>query len=246
MQAGSIFTDPRRSRRNRAGRRVRAAIGLATLLAVPAMAAYRVGRSQAEIEQARLAGEAAEQHERNRLLTLRLAEVEQQAEAAVARNALLTRELRRVEPSPDLRRLADLAAERLAAGVPASRLEFVLANAAVEAACDRSVEARRLTVRTARATLPAGAATFFGDRVIVTAEGAALGERDAAPPTTYDPAQPVTVRFLEIGGEAATVAGPLPLGRILVVQGEELRFAARALPGDPAQIEVTAQRCRLP
>jgi hypothetical protein len=57
----------------------------------------------------------------------------------------------------------------------------------------------------------------------------------------------VSLRFLEIGGEVATVSGPLPLAQSLTLEGQELRFAARAggRRGSP-ELEVSAQRCALP
>ena len=41
-------------------------------------------------------------------------------------------------------------------------------------------------------------------------------------------------------------AGPLPLAHALAVEGQELRFAVRASERNPAELEVSAQRCHLP
>jgi hypothetical protein len=227
-------------------RRILAIATMAGLLAIAVAGAYRVGRSQARIEVERLTADLVEQREQQRVTMLRLAEVQQQAEAAVARNAQLVGEQQRREPGPDLQRLIGLAAERLRAGVPAARLEFLLAHAAVEPVCERSLESHPLVVRTPTGTGSGGSATFFGDRVIVTGEGVSMRPANGSAATGFDPNQPVTLRFLEIGGASAVASGMLPLGRTLVIEGEEFRFAARVGRGDPPIVEVTAQRCRLP
>jgi hypothetical protein len=215
-------------------------------LTVVVLGAYRVGRSQAEIEIARLTADVAAQRELQRLTTLRLAEVEQQAEAAVARHARLVKEQQSREPSVEVRRLTRLAAERLRAGVPLARLEFVLAETTIEAVCAREVESRRLAVHTAASARPIAATTFFDNRVIVTGEGSAFQAADGMQGPAFDPAQPVTLRFLEIGGETASATGSLPIAQALVVEGEELRFAARLSEREPGLIEISAQRCQLP
>jgi hypothetical protein len=175
-----------------------------------------------------------------------MAEVEQQAEAAVARHAQLLQLQRSRAPSPELSRLMSLAAERLRAGVPASRLEFVIAQATIEPVCEREIESRRVVVHTPGSTGAIASASFFGNRVIVTGEGTAVRSADGTPSQAFDTAQPVTLRFLEIGGEVATAAGTLPLAHALAVEGTELRFAVRANERSRGEIEVSAQRCQLP
>lgn len=238
--------------RTRRARRRRSAWGLllwtasAVLLVTSTLAGYRIGRSQAEVEIVRLAADLAAQQELYRLTVVRMAEIEQKAEAAVARHAQLVRLQRTQLPSPDVRRLVELVAERLRAGVPPARLEFVVAQTTVEQVCDRDVESRRVVVHTPSSTGPIASATFFGNRVIVTSEGVADRSADGAAGRGFDTAQPVTLRLLEIGGEMATFSGPLPLARALAVEGQELRIAVRASERHPAEIEISAQRCRLP
>ena len=82
--------------------------------------------------------------------------------------------------------------------------------------------------------------------MIVTGEGTAVRAADGTPGQAFDTAQPVTLRFLEIGGEVATTSGALPLAHALAVEGNELRFAIRANERSKGEIEVSAQRCQLP
>jgi hypothetical protein len=79
--------------------------------------------------------------------------------------------------------------------------------------------------------------------VIVTGEGSAFQAADGVQGSAFDPAQPVTLRFLEIGGETASATESLPIAQALVVEGEELRGAARLSEREPGLIEISAQRC---
>jgi hypothetical protein len=246
MLGTSTIPHTRRVRRRRTTWRMVVWSGLVTLLVTVTLASYRIGHSQGEVEIVLLTGDLAAQQELHRLTVLRLAEVEQQAEAAVARHAQLLRLQRSQAPSPELRRLAEVAAERLRAGVPVARLEFVLAQATVEPVCEREIESRRVLVHTPSSTGAIASATFFDNRVIVTGEGVAARTTDGSPSRAFDEAQPVTLRFLEIGGEVATVSGSLPLAHALALEGQELRFAVRTGERNPAELEVSAQRCQLP
>jgi hypothetical protein len=246
MLAGSTMPHSRRARRRRVGWGLLFWTAAASLLTTATLASYRIGRSQGEVEIARLTADLAAQREHNRQTIQRLAEVEQQAEAAVARHAQLVRTQRDQAPSPELRRLTDLTAERLRAGVPAARLEFVLAQASVEPVCEREIETRRVVVHTPASTGAIASAAFFENRVIVTSEGVGVRTADGALGQTFDPFQPVTLRFLEIGGEVATASGSLPLAHALAVEDQELRFSIRASERNSAELEISAQRCRLP
>ena len=246
MLGPSTIPLTRRARRRRIAWELLFWTASAALFVTATLASYRIGRSQGEIELTRLTGDLADQQELHRLTISRLAEVEQQAEAAVARHAQLLQLQRNQEPSLELRRLQELAAERLHAGVPAARLEFVIAQATVEPVCEREIESRRIVVHTPSNTGAIVSATFFDNRVIVTSEGIAARSADGTPSKAFDTAQPVTLRFLEIGGEVATTSGPLPLAHALAVEGEELRFAVRASERNQAELEVSAQRCHLP
>src|SRR5687768_9154276 len=121
MQKISSVPRTRRARRRQAAGGTLLWVGLGTLAAVAALASYRVGLSQGTVEIARLKADLVAQHELNRLAGERAAAAEQQAEAAIARHAQLLVRQRSEAPGPELRRLSELAAERLRAGVPASR-----------------------------------------------------------------------------------------------------------------------------
>ncbi len=244
MQPLSTFAGTRRERRRRRRNRALAAALLLGALAGVGAAAYRVGVAQGRTESERLSRDVHALRERNRALHERAARTDQQAEAAIARAARLQQDFEARLPQGELRRLGDLVTERLAAGVPADRLAFLLREARPEQRCGKDVEARSLAVHTPATAAPLAAVEFAGGKILASAEGAARGA-EGAPQAAFDPAQPVTVRFLKIDGEVVTATGALPLARALVLGAEEFRFAARA--GDePGELRLTAQRCAWP
>jgi hypothetical protein len=80
----------------------------------------------------------------------------------------------------------------------------------------------------------------------VTARGAALATADGQPETVFDPARPVELRFVKIGGEVETAGGLLPLGHAFVMGDRELRFIARLADRQSGSIEVSLQICAYP
>jgi hypothetical protein len=158
MHTVSTFPRTRRARRRQMAWGVLLWAAGAALFVLTVLASWRVGRSQVEIEILRLQADLAAQHELNRLLSVRAAAAEQQAEAAIARHAQLLQRQRSQAPSPELRHLTELAEEKLRAGVPVSRLEFVLGQAEIEPICDREIEIHRMTVQTASGPSPVASA----------------------------------------------------------------------------------------
>ena len=245
MQLLSTFGETRRSRRRQASWRLLRWCALAAALAIAVGAGYRIGVSQGRTETARLEQDLADARELQRLAGERLARAEQQAESAIARHAQLQRRFADEVPSGEPRRLLELATAQLRAGVPATRLEFLLREAAVERRCDRAVETQRLVVHTPAAVSPMATVAFAGGRVTVSAEGAKAPVAAEGAEPGFDPEQPVTLRFLDLDGDVGSAVGRLPLAHALVQGSEEFRFAAR--PGvRPGEIEVSSQRCPLP
>lgn len=247
MQLLSTFEGTRRSRRRRSFWRGLAWLGVLTAILGAAGVGYRIGVSQGRTEAGRLERDVGMLHERNRLLTERMARAEQQAEAVITREAQLQRRLEEELPRGELRQLLDLATERLRSGVPVERLAFLLREATLVRRCSREVETRRLVVHTPVATSPVGAVAFAEGRVMVSAEGASAPTTEAVTDAEpgFDPERPVTLRFLDIEGDVGSVTGRLPLTHALAQGQEEFLFAIR-VSDRPGQIEVTSQRCNLP
>lgn len=254
MRSPTTFGETRRGRRRgqtRWGAVRLAAAGL--LVAAAALAGYHVARSQARVEGARLAADLAGLQELNRLLGERTADAEQRAEAAVARSARLRQSFEASLPRADIRALVDLLETRLRAGVPPERLAFVLREARQERRCAPGIDARRLPVHTSTSTVPPSVVAFAKDRITVSAEGSPVRRPpDAGPaaapfPTPgFDPAQPVSLRFLKIGRDVTRAEGLLPLSHAVVLGDQEFLFTVRPADKAPGQVEVVAQACAYP
>jgi hypothetical protein len=246
MELLSTFAGTRRSRRRQAAWSMVRWSLLAVCLLGGAVASYRVGVSQSRTEISRLSGDIDRLQELNRLMSERAARAEQQAEAAITRYAQLQRVYRSEVPSGELRELLDLAAERLKSGVPAARLRFLLRAATAERRCDRETETKRVPIHTPVNTGPVGTVGVANDRITVSGEGMAARNADGAPEAWFDPAQPVTLRFLKIDGDVSTIEGKLPLTHALVLQQAEYLFSIKASEKQPGQIDIITQRCAYP
>jgi hypothetical protein len=220
--------------------------GLLGLLLLAATSAYQLAASRYAEEAQRLRGDLAAAREANRRLTERTAAAEQRGAMSVARAAQIERALQAREPKGAAAELLRLVESRLAEGVPAERLAFVVAQAAPERRCEDRTETRRVQPRTPLDTSSVANATFAESKVTVTARGAtaptASGQADAA----FDPARPVELRFVKIGGEVETASGVLPLGHAFVMGDRELRFIARLADRQSGSIEVSLQICAYP
>ena len=171
---------PRPSRVTRRARRRRIAWGLlfwtasAALFVTATLASYRIGRSQGEIELARLTGDLADQQ--------RAAPADDAR--AWPRSSSRPRPRWRAMPSFSSSSAARSRASSCAAWrswppsacVPACRRRGWSSSSPrrrCEPVCEREIESRRIVVHTPSSTGAIASATFFDNRVIVTSEGIA-------------------------------------------------------------------------
>jgi hypothetical protein len=234
------------------GRRRRRALGWVLLLSgatlallfLVATSAYQLAASRFGTEAGRLRRDMAALLEQNRLLSERVAVAEQRGAMAVARAAQIERDRQAGLPQGDAARLLRAVEGRLAEGVPAQRLAFVLANAAPQPPCEEKIETRRIQPRTPASTSAAVTATFAENKV--TASAHAASARTGQAESGFDPVQPVELRFTTIGGSIETARGVLPLGHAFVLGQKELRFIAKAADRAPGAIELSLQTCAYP
>ena len=143
-------------------------------------------------------------------------------------------------PTNDIKEIIAAVRAKLAAGLDAKRLTFVIEQAAPPRHCAAAVT-KRFVVRTGKAE---GNTTWvrFSDLVTVSAQGAAQGTAPAGgADRPYDPAKPVVVTFTVPGATASQVQGTLPLQHAMVAKGGEFHFTLA--PGARGFIEVTGERC---
>ena len=148
-------------------------------------------------------------------------------------------------PTGEAKLLLEQVQKRLADGVTADRLGFMIDAATDTPACDGAPVTKRFIVRTPL-TRGANDVAGFADRAItVSASGASTINQSGAPEAWYDPSQPVAIEFTLLGGKTLSVDGVLPLHKSVVHNGSEYRFVAVA--GERRGfLEVTADRCAFP
>jgi hypothetical protein len=246
MELLSTFAGTRRSRRRQTFRSFVLWGALALLAIGGCVGSYRVGVAKSRAEVRRLERDLAAMHELNRQMSERIARAEQQAEGAITRFAQLQRTYQSEVPRGEPRELLELIDRRLQQGVPAARLRFLLEHASAERRCDKEVETKRLVVHTPTNTAAVSTVGFADNKITVSGEGSTARTAEGQPEPFFDPAQPVTLRFLEIDGDVGTIEGTLPLAHSLVTGGSEYLFAIKPSDKLPGQIDVTVQRCAFP
>lgn len=190
-------------------------------------------------EATRLADLLSKQRDRNKKL-------QKEAEVARAGEAQWRQRYEKDVPTGNTKQLMARIQTQLANKVPAERIDFMIGAAGIKDSCDGRPITKRFLVRT---PLFAGAndAVNFAERTItVSAGGLAAADSLGNPEEWFDPAQEVTVWFVELGGKRTSkVTGELPLYHSVVRSDAEYRFTIAK--GDRRGfLHVTGDRCPLP
>ena len=166
----------RRRRRRFWGSTVKLLLILGVLLGI-GLFAYQMGVEQVKGREAGLLAENAQLIQTNGELSRSVAGLRTAAQNAETKAAELEARLARELPTGDLARLTELARERLAAGVDAKRLVFVLSQIKTPRACEKP-ENKRFILPTPVYKGPNSTVGFANGAITVSGEGA----RPGAPP----------------------------------------------------------------
>lgn len=141
--------------------------------------------------------------------------------------------------------LLDLVKQRLANGMAAERLTFVIQQAQTEASCDLGPITRRFLVRTPLSRGAADSVSFADNTITLTATGISATDAQGRPEAWFDPAEAIEVTIRRPGGQAQSVKGSPPLHPAIVAGGHEHRFSI--VRGDRTGfVKATWQRCDYP
>ena len=237
-----------RERRSRRRRRIRLRLlkwgaALAAIV-IAGVYAYETGSRLAEREVTRLEEQVAGLNARIQQLeqdNLQLAEAARNAKGTVE---AWQQRYRQDVPNGALKTIYDTIREKVAGGVDAQRLAFILAQASQKNDCADEVETKRFYVKTPLYNGGNDTVGFANSAIVVTAKGSASVDGSGNQIVRYDPAQPIVVRFARLGGETSEASGVLPLYHAMVVGDKEYRFSVVA--GEPGMVNVTAGRCPFP
>jgi hypothetical protein len=215
------------------------------LIFVAGLYAYQTGTSLARIDLKRLEEKVAELTQTIDGLRNENAELKATRAEAEQRAASWEQRYQAEVPTGQAKAIHDLAQQKLREGVDPARIAFVIAAAANPRVCDEEPESRTIMVRTAINKTGKNSASFADKTVTVTAEGQAVENDAGQKEAWFDTAQPVMLRFTEIGGATTEAAGILPLQHGWIVGDSEFRFniAAEERRGFAT---ITAERCNFP
>lgn len=235
--------DSRRRRRRSLRWKVVKAVFLLGLLLAAGLLAYETGLMLAQRPVARLERQVTDLTQSLEALRDQNAALDAAAEAARARESEWRQRYEQEVPTGSTRELLDLLRDRLASGVEARRLALVIEGTSNLLRCAAEPVTKRFLVKTPLYQGANDAVSFGNSRITVTAEGQTAVDETGNREAWFDPAQPVTVRFTEIGGRNWQRSGQLPLHHSLVIGSDEFHFSV--LEGARGFAKVSAQRCPL-
>lgn len=237
------FRDQREAKRRR-WRLITRLFALAVLAAL-GIFAYRSGMFLAERETVRLRGEAERLTAEVAALADAKARAEEQAAAARQAEAQWRERYEAEVPTGKERELLDAIRDQTAMGAELARIEFLIAMAAKERACDPDTVTKRFLPRTPISVGASDAVTFADGAIVVTGQGESATDENGNPEAWFDVGKPATVRFVQAGGEASEATGLLPLHHSVVRGDSEYLF--NIVAGErQGFVTVTAARCAFP
>lgn len=170
--------------------------------------------------------------------------IAQQATAVRQADALALAWQQRYEadvPGGALKSLTDAVKARLAAGVPADRLAFMIDATRPEHDCT-PLETKHFMLSVGSRTL--APAVFGNGAVSIIGSGPPARDKAGRVLAWFDPTVPVTIRFLPAGAPAVEVNGLLPIRKTFIAGGVEYRFSVDA--AGRANVVATGERCPFP
>ena len=241
MTLGRYESD--RPRRSLLGRIFRLVLAAAVLGGI-GLFAFQLGIEDERGRQGRLADETIKHAEANQQLAQNNTALRSQLQAALGRLKDLEGVLGATpKVSEAAKILMPTIEKKLAEGVDPKRLAEVLAAADKPRDCE-APETKRFLVRTGlTAEGPNTSVGFANGLVTVTGQGVNAKSPEGKAEAWFDPAEPITVRFIQIGGKQVEAAGKLPIHHTLPVGQAEHRFSVMA--ASRGFVQVTSERCKL-
>jgi hypothetical protein len=134
--------------------------------------------------------------------------------------------------------------KKLAEGADPKRLADAMAAVDKPRECE-APETKRFLVKTAlTGDGPNTAVGFANGIVTVSGQGATAKNAEGRPEAWFEPNEPITVKFTQIGGKSVEAQGKLPLHHTLNLGQNEHRFSVMA--SNRGFVQVTSERCKVP
>ncbi len=214
-------------------------------VAVLGAASYRGGSELARREVSRLQQEVGALTTDIAALREENVQLQEQAEAARLSEAQWQKRFEAEVPTGKSRELLALIEAQTEKGADPARIEFLVGAAANERSCEDLPKTKRFLVRTPLYEGANDAVTFGDNAIVVTAQGESATDADGNPEAWFDPAKPVTLSFIGLGGGGSEVSGVLPLHHSVVRGDKEYRFSIVAAERQ-GFVSATEERCAYP
>lgn len=149
-------------------------------------------------------------------------------------------------PNGEVQDLLAKVRRQIESGVRPERLALLIQAAERASKCAATPVSKRFIVRTSlTASGVSDSVTFADNAITVTASGVSALSAGGKAEARFDPAKPITLSFVHLGGGKEEVQGVLPLSHTVALKGEEIRVSA--VPGETSGfLRVTAERCEPP
>jgi len=232
-----------RRRRTFRWRVIKALLVLALLLAA-GLFAYETGSMLALTPVRNLEQQVAQLNQDLEALRQANTQLTANAQAAKESEAEWQQRYEADAPIGESKELFNLLRDRMAAGVEARRLAFVIGATSKGRTCNDGAATKRFMVKTPLYQGANDQVSFGKETITITAEGTNAVNVSGKAEGWFDPAKPVTVHFTEIGGKTSVKTGTLPLHHALVAGGQEYRFTV--VTGPTGFVKVSGQRCKFP
>ncbi len=165
--------------------------------------------------------------------------------AATDRASRLQRQYEREVPQGEVREIMDAIRARIASGVEAERIAFVVGAMRSQTWCSPDVTSRRFIVQTPLSEGENGSVTFANRAITITGTGESSSDGDGNLVGWFDRMKAVKISFTKTNGESAAVEGLLPLRHAVVLNDKVHRFTVDA--GESRGfVTVSEQRCAYP
>jgi cell division protein FtsB len=204
--------------------------------------AYYAGENLARREVIRLDTEIQTLNDERAKLEEERALLEEQIRTAVTRAKEWESQYRRDVPTGEMQTFLGLVEKKLQDGITPDRLAFLIEQAKEPEDCVDEPDTKRFIVRTPLQKGANDSVSFFG--ITITASGESAVNQNGQVEAWFDIDKPITVAFTQLGGDAVSKTGLLPLHHALIGQGNEHRFTIS--PGPRGFVLVTGQRCAYP
>jgi len=214
------------------------------LLLAAGLFAYETGSMLAQMPVRNLEQQVARLNQDIEALRQANTELSDTAKAARASEAEWQQRYEADAPLGESKELFNLLRDRMAAGIEARRLAFVIEATGNARSCSDGAATKRFMVKTPLYQGANDQVSFGKETITITAEGANAVNAAGKAVGWFDPAKPVTVQFTEIGGKTLSKTGTLPLHHAMVTGGQEYRFTV--VNGPTGFVKVSGNRCKFP